>query len=53
MLVAGGETYITFKPNLIDADGNVTDESTRAFLQAFVDQFAALVARPAAVAKAA
>jgi len=48
MLVAGGEAYITFKPNLIDAEGNITDESTKAFLQAFVDQFALLVARPVA-----
>ena len=50
VLVAGGEAYITFKPDLIDADGNVTDEGSKAFLQAFVDQFAALVARPVAQA---
>ena len=50
VLVAGGEAYITFKPDLIDADGNVTDEDTKAFLQTFVDQFAALVARPVAQA---
>ena len=53
VLVAPGEAYITFKPDLIDAEGNVTDESTRAFLQGFVDQFATLVARPAAAAQAA
>ena len=53
MLVAGGEAYITFKPDLIDAADNITDESTKAFLQGFVDQLASLVARPAAVAKAA
>jgi chromate reductase len=45
MLVMGGEAYITFKPDLVDAKGAVADESTRAFLQGFVDQFAGLVAR--------
>jgi chromate reductase, NAD(P)H dehydrogenase (quinone) len=41
----GGEAYITFKPNLIDADGNIADESTRNFLQGFIDRFASLVGR--------
>ncbi len=45
LILLGGEAYITFKPGLIDAQNNVTDDSTRGFLQAFVDQFAALVAR--------
>ena len=45
VLVMSGEAYITFKPGLVDDDGNVAEESTRAFLQAFVDQFAALVAQ--------
>jgi chromate reductase len=44
-LVMGGETYITFKPDLVDENGNVTDESTREFLRTFVDQFAALLQR--------
>jgi chromate reductase len=44
-VLAGGEAYVTFKPDLVDANGNVTDESTRAFLQDFVDKFIALVAR--------
>ena len=44
VLVMGGEAYIGFKPGLVDADHNITDESTRAFLQNFVDQFASLVA---------
>ena len=48
VLLMGGETYITFKPGLIDADNNVTDESTRGFLRSFLDQFAGLVARFAA-----
>ena len=41
----GGEAYITFKPDLVDAQGNVGDESTRTFLQGFVDRFASLVGR--------
>jgi len=53
VLLMGGETYITFKPGLIDADNNVTDDSTRAFLKGFLDQFAALVARFAVPARAA
>ena len=44
-LVMGGEAYITFKPDLVDADANVTDDSTRGFLRAFLDQFAALLDR--------
>ena len=43
VLVMGGEAYITFKPDLIAADGAVTDASTRKFLGDFVAQFAALV----------
>jgi chromate reductase, NAD(P)H dehydrogenase (quinone) len=41
----GGEAYISLKPGVVDANGTITDESTRAFLNAFVDQFAAFVAR--------
>src|SRR5436190_20840298 len=44
-LVMGGEAYITFKPGLIDEAGTITDESTRIFLQAFVEQFTTLLAR--------
>jgi chromate reductase, NAD(P)H dehydrogenase (quinone) len=44
-LVMGGEAYITFKPGLVSDQGRITDESARGFLQAFVDQFASLVAR--------
>ena len=43
--VMGGEAYVTFKPDLVDDDGNIADDSTRAFLQAFVDQFADLLNR--------
>jgi chromate reductase len=44
-LVMGGEAYVTFKPGLIDEADTVTDESTRGFLHAFLDQFAALLQR--------
>ena len=39
--VVGGEAYILFKPDLIDAQGAVTDDSVRSFLKSFIDQFAA------------
>ncbi len=45
MLIMGGEAYVSLKPGLIDADGAITDESTRKFLNGFIDQFATLVAR--------
>jgi chromate reductase len=38
--VAGGEAYIAFKPDLIDAQSAVTDEGVRTFLKSFIDQFA-------------
>jgi chromate reductase len=45
LLVMGGEHYVTFKPELIAADGAVTDASTKKFLGDFVAQFASLVDR--------
>ncbi len=45
MILLGGEAYVTFKPNLVDDQGHIGDESTRAFLRGFLDQFASLVAR--------
>jgi chromate reductase, NAD(P)H dehydrogenase (quinone) len=44
-LVLGGEAYITFKPDLIDGANHLTDDSTRQFLQGFLDQFGSLVSR--------
>src|SRR5262249_48311950 len=41
----GGEAYISFKPGLVDSNGTIADETTRGFLKAFIDQFAATVAR--------
>jgi chromate reductase, NAD(P)H dehydrogenase (quinone) len=45
VLLMGGEAYISFTPGLIDANGTVTDENTRSFLKAFIDQFASLADR--------
>jgi chromate reductase len=55
MTLLGGEAYVTFKPNLIDTKGNIGDEGTRKFLQAFLDRFATLVERlvPAHAARSA
>ncbi|MDP1575003.1 MAG: NADPH-dependent FMN reductase [Coxiellaceae bacterium] len=33
------EVYLQFKENLIDFDGNISDDNTKKFLQGFVDQF--------------
>jgi chromate reductase len=45
MTLLGGESYVQFKPNLIDEHGKVTDETTEKFLQGFVDRFATLVTK--------
>ena len=45
MHVMGGEAYVQFKPDLIDAQGQVTDENVRKFLKSFIDQFAAFAGR--------
>ena len=44
-LVMGGEAYIGFKRGLIDDAGAITDEGTRKFLGAFVEQFTTLLGR--------
>jgi chromate reductase, NAD(P)H dehydrogenase (quinone) len=46
-LVIGGEAYVQFRPGLVDAAGAVTDETTRAFLQAYMTRFGDLVRRTA------
>jgi chromate reductase len=43
--VVGGEAYIQFKPEMIDGEGNVPDESVRGFLKAFIDGFADFAAK--------
>jgi chromate reductase len=47
--VIGGEVYITFKPGLIDDGGHIADESSRQFLQVFIDRFAAFAIQYATV----
>ncbi|WP_142846652.1 NADPH-dependent FMN reductase [Telmatospirillum sp. J64-1] len=41
-LVMGGEAYISFKPDLIDGNGDITVAATRDFLQAYMDNFLSL-----------
>jgi chromate reductase len=43
VVLSGGEAYLQFKPDLIDSNDVITNESTRQFLKGFLDQFAALV----------
>lgn len=38
--LVGGEAYIQFKPELLDAAHAVTDPNVKTFLQAFIDKFA-------------
>jgi chromate reductase len=35
----GGEAYVQFKPDMIDAQADVPDENVRGFLKGFVDRF--------------
>ena len=53
--VAGGEAYIAYKPELIDAQHKVSDEGVRKFLADFMEKFATFAARfaPAADSRAA
>src|SRR5947209_1721708 len=39
------EAYIQFKPGMIDADGNITVDATRDFLQTYMNDLAAFIAR--------
>jgi chromate reductase len=45
MTLLGGESYVQFRPNLVDDQGNIGDESTKKFLQSFADRFATLVTK--------
>ncbi len=45
MTVMAGEAYINFKPDLLDAQDTVTDDSVREFLKAFVGQLATLTGK--------
>lgn len=40
-LMGQPEAYVQFKPDMIDAEGNIANEDTQKFLQKFVDSFAA------------
>ena len=53
VVLSGGEAYLQFKPDLIDANDVIADEATRGFLKGFLDQFAALVGRLTPSARAA
>ena len=44
-ILVGGEAYLQFKPDLIDAQDNVTNEGTRKFLKDYMDRFAALAVK--------
>jgi chromate reductase len=46
--VVGGEAYIQFKPDLIDADNDVTDDNVTGFLKNYIDNFAAFARKLAA-----
>ena len=39
------EVYLAYKPDLIDDEGNVTDEQTAAFLQGYLDKLALFAGR--------
>ena len=43
------EAYVQFTPGLIDDEGNVSDESTKAFLAKFMTEFHAFIARVTSV----
>ena len=44
----GGEAYILFKPELIDADHNVPNSAAHDFLKAFIEKFAVFAGKLAA-----
>ena len=41
----GGEAYIQFKPELVDAHDQVADDEVRTFLKNFIEQFAAFAGK--------
>ncbi len=43
-LLGSPEAYVQFKDGLIDEEGNIADETTKKFLQGFVDNFSRLIA---------
>jgi chromate reductase len=43
--MGGPEVYFTFKPDVIDDNGNVLNDRTAQFLTGFVDKFADFIGR--------
>jgi chromate reductase len=43
--VMGGEAYLLFKPELLNAENDVTDDNVRKFLKTFIDQFSAFASK--------
>lgn len=41
--VLGGEAYLSFKPDMIGADGRFADEATRTFMAAYMERFSVFV----------
>ncbi len=41
----GGDAFIQFKDELVDAHGNIADDSVRKFLRGFMEQFAAFAGK--------
>ncbi|MDM0044427.1 NADPH-dependent FMN reductase [Variovorax dokdonensis] len=41
--VLGGEAYLSFKPEMIDAQGDFADDATRKFLATYMERFAVFV----------
>jgi chromate reductase len=48
ILMGQPEMYLQFKEGMIDAEGNVSNDDTRKFLQGFVDKFSAWIEHHAA-----
>ncbi|WP_187144288.1 NADPH-dependent FMN reductase [Microvirga massiliensis] len=47
ILMGQPEVYFTYRPDLFDAQNNIVDLSTKAFLSGWIDRFAAWIARMA------
>lgn len=47
-VVVGGQVFITYKEGLIDDSHGIADESTKAFLKSFIDEFAVIAGKLAA-----
>lgn len=47
ILMGAPELYLQFKPDMIDADGNIPNEDTKKFLQGYADKMTAWVGKHA------